>query len=96
MTQETAVGNSGASNKVPVFGRIESVRVHEGRHFHTVLAPAADAFEKPQAMDIRSGRRLGEPGTDLKVVGRLVGYQRTFPLSNGGKGHSVTMWVEVD
>ena len=78
MGQETVSNISGASNKVPVYGRIESVRAHEGRYFHTVLAPAADAFEKPEAMDVRSSRRLGEPGADLKVVGRLAGYQRTW------------------
>jgi len=94
---EAAQQIQSANNMAIIKGRIDTVRMHDGRHMHVVLLPAADEFSKPQAVEVRSNRRLGEPGSDLQCRGQLMGFTRTFPLKgpNGGTGIAVTSWVEV-
>lgn len=82
-------------NKVAVYGQLMSVRAVDGRYYHSVMTPADDRFERPQVVELRSDRRLGEPGQEVTTVGRLEGFERHFQLKNGGKGTAVTMWVDV-
>jgi len=93
---EAAQQIQSANNMAIVKGRIDQVRLHDGRHMHVVLLPAVDEFSKPQAVEVRSNRRLGEPGSDLQCRGRLMGFTRQFNTRDGGRGTSVTSWVEVE
>jgi hypothetical protein len=93
---EQATNISSVANRAVVQGRIASVRMYEGNHYHVITTPAKDAYSKPQELDVRARTRLGEPGQEVNVKGTLHGYARTFDRQDGSKGTSVAMWIEVD
>ncbi|WP_296560010.1 single-stranded DNA-binding protein [Pigmentiphaga sp.] len=61
---------------VMVAGRIENSRSYDGRRYTQVLAPAVDAYSRPQVVEIRSRARLGERGEEIAVQCMLGGFQR--------------------
>lgn len=62
--------------RVLVAGRIENSRSHDGKRYTHVMTPAADAYSRPQLLEIRSKARLGEKGEEITVSCVLGGYQR--------------------
>lgn len=62
--------------RVLVLGRIESSRVHDGKRLTHVMTPAADAYSRPQLLEIRSKGKLGDKGEEISVSCVLGGYQR--------------------
>lgn len=62
--------------RVLVVGRIESSRSHEGKRYTQVMTPAADAYSRPQLLEIRSKAKFGDKGEEVSVSCLLGGYQR--------------------
>ena len=91
---EAATNIKEAVNVATIKGRIDNVRMYEGKHIHVVKLPAADAYSDPAEIELRSSQRLGEPGNEVHCRAKIVGYSRTFPRRDGGTGIAVTSWFE--
>jgi hypothetical protein len=61
---------------VIVAGRIEGSKAYEGKRYTQVMTPAADAYSRPQLVEIRSKARLGEKGDEISCQCVLGGFQR--------------------
>jgi hypothetical protein len=61
---------------VVVSGRIEGSKTYEGKRYTQVMTPAADAYSRPQLVEIRSKVRLGEKGEEISCQCILGGFQR--------------------
>ncbi len=61
---------------VLVAGRLESSKTYEGKRYTQVMTPAADAYSRPQLVEIRSKARLGEKGEEISCECVLGGFQR--------------------
>lgn len=59
-----------------VVGRIEGSKAYEGKRYTQVMTPAADAYSRPQLVEIRSKARLGEKGEEISRECILGGFQR--------------------
>lgn len=64
------------SMHVVVIGRIEGSKAYEGKRYTQVMTPAADAYSRPQLVEIRSKARLGEKGDEISCQCLLGGFQR--------------------
>jgi hypothetical protein len=64
------------SMHVVVIGRIEGSKAYEGKRYTQVMTPAADAYSRPQLVEIRSKARLGEKGDEISCQCVLGGFQR--------------------
>lgn len=62
--------------EVLIRGRVDAITRHDGKTKTRVLTPAADAYSRPQVVDIRSERKIGERGEEITVSCRLGGYTR--------------------
>lgn len=62
--------------QVLVRGRIEGSKSYDGKRYTQVITPAADAYSRPQLVEIRSKGRLGEKGDEVSVSCVLGGFQR--------------------
>lgn len=62
--------------QVVVTGRIEGSKTYEGKRYTQVMTPAADAYSRPQLVEIRSKARLGEKGEEISCRCVLGGFQR--------------------
>jgi hypothetical protein len=61
---------------VVIVGRIEDTKTHEGNRYTRVICPAADAYSKPQIIEIRSKSRIGDKADEGKWTCILGGYMR--------------------
>lgn len=61
---------------VMVVGRLEGSKSYEGKRYTQVMTPAADAYSRPQLVEIRSKGRLGEKGDEISCHCVLGGFQR--------------------
>jgi len=61
---------------VTVAGRIETSKLYEGKRYTQVMTPAADAYSRPQLVEIRSKGKLGEKADEITVQCVLGGFQR--------------------
>lgn len=78
--------------RVLVVGRIETSRTHEGRRYTHVMTPAADAYSRPQLLEIRSKAKLGDKGEEVSVNCLLGGYQRkAYQAKDKATGEIVTV-----
>lgn len=57
-------------------GKLAVSDKHEGFVYSTVLLPAADEFERPQALKIRSRAALGKVNDIVEVEAHVGGYLR--------------------
>lgn len=62
--------------QVMVSGRIEGAKTYDGKRYTQVMTPAADAYSRPQMVEIRSKARLGDKGDEISVSCALGGFQR--------------------
>ena len=82
--------------QVAVMGRVESVRSHEGTRFTQILCPAADAYCRPQVVEVRSKQPIGPKGDEVRVLCQLGGYTRkAFEFKDKSTGE-ITKVVPVD
>lgn len=61
---------------VVVAGRVEGSKTYEGKRYTQVMTPAADAYSRPQLVEVRSKSRLGEKGEEVSFACVLGGFQR--------------------
>ena len=61
---------------VVVRGRIERSRRHEDHVLTALMIPARDEFSKPQTIEVRSRRKIGEREEIVTVECMLGGYER--------------------
>lgn len=62
--------------RVVIRGRIEASRRYEGKSYTHILTPAADAYSRPQLIEVRSNARLGDKGDEITIACTLGGYAR--------------------
>ncbi|MFZ6876274.1 single-stranded DNA-binding protein [Undibacterium sp. Di27W] len=75
-----------------VAGRIENSRLHEGKRYTHVMTPAADAYSRPQLVEIRSKSKLGDRGEEVAIHCLLGGYQRkAYQVKDKNTGEIVTV-----
>lgn len=85
-----------APMEVTIKGRVEVSRAHNGIRYTQVMTPAADAYSRPQIVEVRSKRQIGMKGEEVTVLARLGGYTRkAFPMVDKETGER-TMVVPVD
>lgn len=77
----TAVSNiAPAAKLVPlqvlVRGKVEASRRFDGKRYTRIITPAADAYSRPQVVEVRSVGKLGDLGDETEVTCRLGGYTR--------------------
>ena len=82
--EASKVGAAGTAKPMHVFiiGKVERVRRYEQFTYTTVICPAPDLYSKPQVLELRSKARFAEREEEVKVWGRLGGWQ--------GKPYKVT------
>ena len=73
-------------------GRVEESRRHGAVTYTRVITPAADAYSRPQTVEIRSKQPLGPKGEEIKVVAALGGFTRK-PFRATDKTTGETMMV---
>lgn len=82
--------------QVMIRGRVEASRNHEGTRFTRITTPAADAYSRPQVIEIRSRSPLGPKGEEVTVLAQLGGYTRKpFEFKNKDTGE-IEKVVPVD
>lgn len=77
----SAVLNAAPSVKVValqvlVKGKVEASRRFDGKRYTRIITPAADAYSRPQVVEVRSVAKLGDVGDETEVTCRLGGYTR--------------------
>lgn len=73
--------------QVMIRGRVEASRNHEGTRFTRITTPAADAYSRPQVVEIRSRTPLGPKGEEVTVLAQLGGFTRkAFEFKNKDTG----------
>jgi len=78
--------------QVLVRGRIEALRSHEGTRYTRIMTPAPDAYSRPQIVEVRGKKKLGERGDDVTVICSLGGYQRKpYQIKNKDTGELETI-----
>lgn len=82
--------------RVFIRGRIEAQRVHEGFRYTRIICPAADAYSRPETVEVRSKARLGETGEEVTCTARLGGYTRKPYRSTNRDTGEITNITPVD
>jgi hypothetical protein len=62
--------------QVLVRGKVEASRRFDGKRYTRIITPAADAYSRPQVVEVRSVGKLGDLGDETEVTCRLGGYTR--------------------
>lgn len=77
---------------VRVVGRVDSVRVYDGKRYTLVVCPAADAYSSPQWLEVRSKGALGARGDEVNVDVRVGGFKgRPFRVTDKDTGEIKTV-----
>lgn len=73
-------------------GRVESSKFHDGVHYTQVLTPAADAYSRPQLLEVRGKKRLGQKGEEVNFFATVGGYRRkSYQVKDKQTGELVTV-----
>jgi len=75
-----------------ISGRVAEKGVRQldnGTVLTRIVIPAPDEFSHPQTVEVRSERRIAQPGQDVKIVARISSYRRTFRLKDGSQGDAI-------
>lgn len=78
--------------QVFVKGKVEASRRFDGKRYTRIITPAADAYSRPQVVEVRSVSKLGDLGDETEVTCRLGGYTRK-PYRTTDKDTGETMMV---
>lgn len=62
--------------QVLIKGKVEAVRRFDGKRYTRIIIPAADAYSRPQVVEVRSVSKLADVGEETEVACRLGGYTR--------------------
>jgi hypothetical protein len=78
--------------RVYFVGRIEASKFHEGVHYTQVLTPAVDAYSRPQLLEVRSKRKMGQRGEEITFFALVGGYKRkSYQVKDKQTGEIVTV-----
>lgn len=82
---------------VVIKGRLEATRRYEGTRYTRVIMAAADAYSRPQVVEIRSKTKLGDQaGEEVTVTCVLGGFTRKpFRVTDKDTGET-SMVTPVD
>ncbi|TAK93487.1 MAG: single-stranded DNA-binding protein [Aquabacterium sp.] len=72
----TALSAKVVALQVLVKGKVEASRRFDGKRYTRIITPAADAYSRPQVVEVRSVSKLGDVGDETEVTCRLGGYTR--------------------
>jgi len=73
-------------------GRVEGSKFHDGVHYTQVLTPAADAYSRPQLLEARGKKRLGQKGEEVNFFATVGGYRRkSYQVKDKTTGEIVTV-----
>lgn len=97
----SAVLNTAPSAKVTplqvfVKGKVEASRRFDGKRYTRIITPAADAYSRPQVVEVRSIAKLGDIGDETEVTCRLGGYTRKPFRSTDKETGETSMVTPVD
>lgn len=82
--------------QVLVIGKVDAIRRYDGKTYTRVLTPAADAYSRPQVLEIRADRKIGERGEEISVPCQLGGFTRKpFRVTDKDTGET-SMVTPVD
>lgn len=70
------------ARQVLIEGKVLAVRRHEQFFYTRIICPAADAYSRPQIVEIRSSKRFSDRDEETAVTAMLGGYE--------GKAYTVT------
>lgn len=82
--------------QVAIKGRIENSRIYEGKRYTHVMTPAADAYSRPQLVEVRSKKKFGEKGDEVTVICALGGFARRPYKATDKETGEVSMVTPVD
>lgn len=75
--------SSAKTNIAIIEGVIDSIRDFNGIYEVRVILPAADRYSKPGAALIKTARRIGTTGEEIKIGCKVCGATRYFVLNKG-------------
>jgi hypothetical protein len=82
--------------QVLVKGKVEASRRFDGKRYTRIITPAADAYSRPQVVEVRSVAKLGDLGDETEVTCRLGGYTRKPYRTTDKDTGETTMVTPVD
>lgn len=97
----SAVLNPPLTNKfvlmqVLIKGKVEHSRRFDGKRYTRIITPAADAYSRPQVVEVRSVSKLGDVGDETEVSCRLGGYTRKPYRTTDKETGETSMVTPVD
>lgn len=70
-----------------ISGRVDNVRVYDGKCYTTVTCPAKDTFSMPSVIEVQSSKRFAEVGQDLTPrLCNVSGYIKPFKYTDQDTG----------
>lgn len=82
--------------RVLIVGKVEHTRLYDGKRHTRIITPAADAYSRPQVVEVRSSAKLASVGEETEVFCRLGGYTRKpYRVTDKDTGETV-MVTPVD
>jgi hypothetical protein len=82
--------------QVLVKGKVEASRRFDGKRYTRIITPAADAYSRPQVVEVRSSSKLAEVGDETEVTCRLGGYTRKPYRTTDKETGETSMVTPVD
>lgn len=82
--------------QVLVKGKVEASRRFDGKRYTRIITPAADAYSRPQVVEVRSVAKLGDLGDETEVTCRLGGYTRKPYRTTDKETGETSMVTPVD
>lgn len=82
--------------QVLIKGKVEASRRFDGKRYTRIITPAADAYSRPQVVEVRSVSKLGDLGDETEVTCRLGGYTRKPYRSTDKETGETAMVTPVD
>lgn len=86
-------------SEVQLMGQVRDVRKHEDWVYTRITLPAESPYESPAVVEVRSKKRLGQPGEEIQVSARVGGYLKRFSYTDKATGEqvfrsTVTMYLD--
>jgi hypothetical protein len=82
--------------QVLVKGKVEASRRFDGKRYTRIITPAADAYSRPQVVEVRSVSKLGDLGDETEITCRLGGYTRKPYRTTDKETGETSMVTPVD
>jgi hypothetical protein len=82
--------------QVLVVGKIQSHRRYDSVSYTRIVMPAADAYSRPETVEVRSKSRLGEKDEEVKVTCRLGGFTRKAYQAKDKETGEIQSIIPVD